>query len=107
MIESEPLPTVVPARFCFPDPRPQPGCSKVSYLCHATGCFAVRGNNDTENLVEEVCGSTGKKELLELHISTTEDELSFVCINLSDRKVSERCRKSFTCRTQLEDFCED
>ena len=50
---------------------------------------------------------TGKKELMSIYKVATEDEYSFLYVNLAARKVSEMFFKNFTGRIELEDAAND
>ena len=57
--------------------------------------------------MEEVSGLTGKKELLSNYKVSTEEEFSFLYVNLSARKVSEMFFNNFTGRVELEGVSND
>ncbi len=51
--------------------------------------YRLRNNRELESFLEEVSGLDGKKELLTIYKVATEEEFSFLYVNLSARKVSE------------------
>ena len=57
--------------------------------------------------MEEVSGLTGKKELLAIYKAATDDEYSFLYVNLAARKVSGVFYKNFTGRIELEEETND
>ena len=65
--------------------------------------YRLRNNKEVESFLEEVSGLTGKKELLAIYKAATDDEYSFLYVNLAARKVSEMFYKNFTGRIELED----
>ena len=69
--------------------------------------YRLRNNRELESFLEEVSGLTGKKELLSIYKVATEEEFSFVYVNLSARKFSEMFFKNFTGRIELEDVSND
>ena len=68
--------------------------------------YRLRNNKELASFLEEVCGLAGKKELQAIYEVATEDEYSFLYVNLSARKVSEMF-KHFTGRIELEDVSND
>ena len=69
--------------------------------------YRLRNNKELESFLEEVSGLTGKKELLAIYKVATEDEYSFLYVNLGARQVSEVFYKNFTGRIELEDATND
>ena len=65
--------------------------------------YRLRNNKEVESFLEEVSGLTGKKELLAIYKAATDDEYSFLYVNLAARRVSEMFYKNFTGRIELED----
>ena len=65
--------------------------------------YRLRNSNDVESVLEEVSGLTGKKELLAIYKAATDDEYSFLYVNLAARKISEMFYENFTGRIELED----
>ena len=65
--------------------------------------YRLRNNKEVESFLEEVSGSSGKKELLAIYKAATDDEYSFLYVNLAARKASEMFYKNFTGRIELED----
>jgi hypothetical protein len=65
--------------------------------------YRLRNNKEVESFLEEVSGLTGKKELLAIYKAATDDEYSFLYVNLAARKVSEMFYKNFTGRIELEE----
>ena len=73
----------------------------------ASNVFRLRNNRELESFLEEVSGLTGKKELLSIYKVATEDEYSFLYVNLAACKVSEMFFNNFTGRIVLEDVSND
>ena len=48
--------------------------------------YRLRNNKEVECVFEEVSGLTGKKELLAIYKAATDDEYSFLYVNLAARK---------------------
>ena len=69
--------------------------------------YRLRNNKELESFLEEVSGLTGKKELMAIYKIATEEEFSFLYVNLAARRVSEMFYKNFTGRIQLEDTNND
>jgi hypothetical protein len=69
--------------------------------------YRLRNNKEVESFLEEVSGLTGKKELLAIYKAATDDEYSFLYVNLAARKVSEMFYKNFTGRIELEEETND
>ncbi len=65
--------------------------------------YRLRNNKELESFLEEVSGLTGKKELMAIYKIATEEEFSFLYVNLAARRVSEMFYKNFTGRIELED----
>ena len=69
--------------------------------------YRLRNNKELDSFLEEVSALTGKKELLSIYRIATEDEYSFLYVNLAARKVSEMFYKNFTGRIELEEPTND
>ena len=69
--------------------------------------YRLRNNRELESFLEEVSGLTGKKDLLSIYKVATEEEYSFLYVNLSARSVKEMFYKNFTGRIELEDVSND
>ena len=69
--------------------------------------YRLRNNKELESFIEEVSALTGEKELLAIYKVATEDEYSFLYVNLGARKVSETFYKNFTGRIEPEDATND
>ena len=69
--------------------------------------YRLRNNRELESFLEEVSGLSSKKELLSIYKVATEDEYSFLYVNLSARNVKDMFFKNFTGRIELEDFSND
>jgi hypothetical protein len=65
--------------------------------------YRLRNNKELESFLEEVSGLTGKKELMAIYKLATEEEYSFLYVNLAARRVSEMFYKNFMGRIELED----
>ena len=69
--------------------------------------YRLRNNRELESFLEEVSGLSSKKELLQIYKAATEDEYSFLYVNLAARTVKEMFSKNFTARVELEDESND
>ncbi len=67
----------------------------------------MRNNRELESFLEEVSGLSSKKELLSIYKIATEDEYSFLYVNLAARNAHEMFFKNFTARIVLEDVSND
>ena len=69
--------------------------------------YRLRNHKELESFLEEVSGLSSKKELLSIYKVATEDEYSFLYVNLAARSVSEMFFNKFTGRIELEDVSND
>ena len=69
--------------------------------------YRLRNNRELEIFLEEVSSLSSKKELLSIYKVATEDEYSFLYVNLAARNVHEMFFKNFTARIVLEDVSND
>ena len=65
--------------------------------------YRLRNYKEQEAMIEEVAGLVTKKELLEIYKYATEDEYSFLYINLVAKNIHNMFYKSFQQVIQLED----
>jgi len=65
--------------------------------------YRLRNYKELEAFVEEVAGMITKKELVEIYKYATEEEYSFLYVNLVAKTVKEMFYKRFNCLIQLED----
>ena len=69
--------------------------------------YRLRNHRELESFLEEVSGLSSKKELLQIYKVATEDEYSFLYVNLAARTIKEMFFKNFTARIELEDESND
>ena len=69
--------------------------------------YKLRNNRELESFLEEVSGLSSKKELLPIYKVATEDEYSFLYVNLAARNVHEMFFKNFSARIVLEEVEND
>ncbi len=67
----------------------------------------LRNNKELESFLEEVSGLSSKKEMLSTYKVATEDESSFLYVNLAARNIGEMLFKNSTGRIELEDVSND
>ncbi len=69
--------------------------------------YRLRNNKELDSFLEEVSGLSSKKELLSIYKAATEDEYSFLYVNLAARNIGEMFFKNLTGRIELEDVDND
>ena len=65
--------------------------------------YRLRNYKELEAFVEEVSGMVSKKELIEIYKYATEDEYSFLYINLTAKSIKDMFYKNFKTKIELED----
>ncbi len=73
----------------------------------ALSFYRLRNNRELESFLEDVSVLSSKKELLSIYKVATEDEYSFLYVNLAARNVSEMFFKNSTGLIELEDVSND
>ena len=84
------------------------GCQTIRFCAIiAIAFYRLSNKRELDSFLEEVSGLTGKKELLSIYKVATEEEYSFLYVNLAARNAKEMFYKNFTGRIQLEDVSND
>ena len=65
--------------------------------------YRLRNSKEVEAMVEEVSGLISKKELLEIYKTATDEQFSFLYINLVAKSIKYMFYKNFKCTLQLEE----
>ncbi len=69
--------------------------------------YKLRNNRELESFLEEVSGLSSKKELLSIYKVATEDEYSFLYVNLAARNVQQMFFRNLSARIVLEEVEND
>ena len=65
--------------------------------------YRLRNNKDLECFLDEVSGTVGRKELLEMYYLATKEPYSFLYINLVSPKINDLFYINFNQRLQISD----
>ena len=71
----------------------------ATFLC----VYRLRNNKDVEAFLDEVAGTVGRKELLEMYYLATKEPYSFLYINLVSPKINDLFYNNFNQRLQISD----